>query len=153
MLDSRMPQTISHTDDRGIYWPVGGIEARCLCVDVRLDGTEAEMNHECPCPPRRPELLRRTWGCGIYAMRTRGDLVRSDWVTGSHVLGQVELGGRIWTHDLGYRAQYARVAALEQPLTDMAFSFGWSPMIDVLRKLADRYRVPLEFDANREGWI
>lgn len=95
-----------------------------------------EMVAECHCPlfvsdtrkcpevPGRPHdgihydakldrLVGRGFGCGLYAMKTREGLAKE--YGHLNVQGQVELGGRVWEHAGGYRAQYARVIGLLDP--------------------------------------
>lgn len=73
--------------------------------------------------------------CGIYAT-TDLDIINSYLSRSAPVLGVVELGGRLIPATQGYRAAYARVAAIllvDEALTE---SHG------LLRDLAAAYRVP-----------
>jgi len=73
--------------------------------------------------------------CGIYAT-TDLDVIGIYLRRSSPVLGVVEMGGRVIPATQGYRAAYARVAAIL--LIDEALTEPHR----VLRKLADAYRVP-----------
>jgi hypothetical protein len=77
----------------------------------------------------------RNCTCGIYAT-TDLDIINAYLRRDSPVLGVVELGGRLIPATQGYRAAYARVAAIllvDEALTE---SHG------LLRDLAAAYRVP-----------
>lgn len=73
--------------------------------------------------------------CGIYATTDLG-VINSYLNRSAPVLGVVELGGRVIPATNGYRAAFARVAAIL--LIDEALTEPHA----VLRKLADAYRVP-----------
>jgi hypothetical protein len=73
--------------------------------------------------------------CGIYAA-TDLDVIASYLSIGAPVLGVVELGGKVIPATQGYRAAYARVAAIL--LVDEALTLRH----DTLRALAAVYRVP-----------
>jgi hypothetical protein len=73
--------------------------------------------------------------CGIYAT-TDLDVIQGYLSRTAPVLGIVELGGRVIPASQGYRAAYARVAAIL--LIDEALTEPHS----VLRELADAYKVP-----------
>lgn len=104
------------------YWRPGGLEARCFCLRHRDEQGP-------PCSP--PPLIRRRcrapdgsvmtlsyrssqigFGCGIYAMKSLHDLKNTHWFHWGDVWGEIELGGRVWPHAGGYRAQYARVVSI-----------------------------------------
>ena len=73
--------------------------------------------------------------CGIYAARDLdviGHYLRRD----APVLGVVELGGRVIPAEQGYRAEYARLAAIL--IIDPALTVDHG----TLQKLASAYRVP-----------
>ena len=101
----------------------------------------------CPMPPRRKrkddEEEPRPHGpipaadcsCGIYAT-TDLDVINGYLSRTAPVLGIVELGGRVVPATQGYRAAYARVAAVL--LIDDALTESHT----FLRKLAGAYRVP-----------
>lgn len=109
-------------------WPPEGIEARCYCAQMqaanrfpprRTYPDDRPMHAECPGPPTRRQMVNSAgYGCGIYGMRERDELLETHWACGAHVLGVVELGGRVWEHDRGWRAQYARVHTLETLLPE-----------------------------------
>ncbi len=73
--------------------------------------------------------------CGIYAA-TDLDVIDHYLSRGAPILGIVELGGRIIPAEQGYRAVYARVAAIL--LIDEALTEPHK----LLRELAGAYRVP-----------
>lgn len=147
LIDGR----ISRTSQGSVYWPVGGLEARCLCRAYQSKRVRVAAEHlphdPCPGPPPRHHWMG--YGCGVYGMRDRGKLLNAIWPQGAHVLGQVELGGRVWEHREGWRAQYARVVSLDLPLADLAHQVGWYELHDVLQELARRYRVPYELKRMR----
>ena len=73
--------------------------------------------------------------CGVYAT-TDLEVINSYLSGGAPILGVVELGGRVIPATQGYRAQYARVAAIlliDEALTEPHH---------LLRELAEAYRVP-----------
>jgi hypothetical protein len=76
----------------------------------------------------------RACSCGVYAA-TDLDVIAS-YLTHAPVLGVVELGGKVIPAEQGYRAAYARVAAIL--LIDKALT---EPH-EMLRQLARAYRVP-----------
>jgi hypothetical protein len=89
----------------------------------------------------------RECSCGIYAA-TDLDVIATYLTRWSPVLGVVELGGRVIPATQGYRAAYARVAAillLDEVLTE---PHGF------LRDLAEAYRVPalIPFSADPEDY-
>lgn len=90
-------------------------------------GEEVEVEHG-PVPSR-------DCTCGIYAT-TSLEVVNGYLRHDSPVLGVVELGGRLITAEWGYRAAYARVAAIL--LIDPALTEPWS----LLQQLAAAYKVP-----------
>lgn len=93
----------------------------------RKDGEEEEIPHG---PVPDPNC-----SCGIYAT-TDLDVINSYLRRDAPVLGIVELGGRLIPASQGYRAAYARVAAIL--LVDEALTEPWP----LLRDLAAAYRVP-----------
>ena len=73
--------------------------------------------------------------CGIYAAKDLG--VISDYLRrNAPLIGLVELGGRVIPAEQGYRARYARVAAIL--LVDPALTVDHG----TLRRVAAAYRVP-----------
>jgi hypothetical protein len=95
-------------------WPVDGLIARCLCVEFAEWSSEVvtvkNRHRKIPGPPNH-NPHNRGYGCGIYGMRNYADYANSSWST-ALVHGGVYLGGRVWTHAYGWRAEYARVACL-----------------------------------------
>jgi hypothetical protein len=108
---------------RGAGWPADGpLWAWC---------PRSSLYDERPVPHARCE-------CGIYAMRSAGSLGRlvaaGPRVARSNpelVLGEVYLWGRVFEHDLGWRAEWARPAGLY---------LTWDPSQDAaMRDLLERY--------------
>lgn len=148
-----MPTTVD--GEGGIYWGVRGVEARCLCIERTLDREEMPAfrwrRHDPPGPYREGNYTGGH-GCGLYAMKDPGQLRRSPWVQGAHVVGRCELGGRVWEHEFGYRAQYARVTALGPTLGDLRVSMRHPEEARiVLVAVARRYGVPLELE--EDTWL
>ena len=102
-------------------WPHGSP----LAANCPLTGERA---HEDPVPGAE-------CSCGIYAT-TDLDVINGYLSRTAPVLGIVELGGRVVPATQGYRAAYARVAAVL--LIDDALTESHT----FLRKLAGAYRVP-----------
>jgi hypothetical protein len=73
--------------------------------------------------------------CGIYAT-TDLDVISGYLRRDAPVLGVVELGGRVIPATQGYRAPYARVAAI------LLIDEGLTEPHTVLRRLAVAYRIP-----------
>lgn len=130
-------------DYRRYRWPPGGVEAECYCATMNDNAPESvrrSLRHEVvPGPPI-------TWtgdgfGCGVYAMKTREQLRSSVWGQFADVLGEVELGGRVWEHELGYRAQHARVRRLVEVTPHLRLSgTTWKRGgLTLLRELSYRY--------------
>jgi hypothetical protein len=106
----------------------------------------APLAAACPLPPRRRKkddedfrehgpVPAKDCSCGIYAT-TDLDIINGYLSRTAPVLGIVEMGGRVIPATQGYRAAYARLAAVllvDEALTEMH---------TVLRDLADAYRVP-----------
>lgn len=72
------------------------------------------------------------YGCGIYGYRTMDQFVAHADYSGTTVWGQVELGGKVYEHTEGYRAEYGRVVALYRV-----------PSAAPARAAAEVYGVPL----------
>ena len=107
-------------------WPYGKpLEASCEFTARKKKGDEDEHG---PIPGTE-------CSCGIYAT-TDLDVITGYLSRGAPILGIVELGGRIIPATQGYRAQYARVAAIL--LVDEALTEPHH----LLRELAEAYRVP-----------
>ena len=102
-------------------WPQRGV----LSASCRLSGDD---KHDDPVPGQECT-------CGIYAT-TDLDTISTYLSRFAPVLGVVEMGGRVIPASQGYRAAYARVAAIL--LIDEALTEPHS----VLRKLAAAYKVP-----------
>ncbi len=87
-------------------WPTERpLEARCACCDTP------------PCPPRIDDWCRHGGygsGCGIYAFAEPEQAGGTIGYPGSlgWVIGRVELWGRVFEHERGYRAQYACVSGV-----------------------------------------
>lgn len=118
-------------------WPIGGpLVAHCGARG--LDGAAAEANED------HGKIPAKHCSCGIYAttsMKVVNQYLGNENVQGMFirgpVLGIVEMGGRVIPATQGFRAAYARIAAILQ--IDPAFSLT-APQ---LRSIAETYRVPL----------
>ena len=107
-------------------WPHGKpLEASCMLAARKPKDGEPEHG---PVPAA-------DCTCGIYAT-TDLDVINGYLTRGAPILGVVELGGRVIPATQGYRAAFARVAAIL--LVDEALTEPHS----VLRELAEAYRVP-----------
>lgn len=98
---------------------------------------KAHDPHQPGCPPGCREhdpLPGRECTCGIYAAKNL-DMICGYLSRIAPVIGIAELGGRVIPATQGYRAAYARVAAIL--LVDQALTIDHP----TLRKLADAYRV------------
>jgi len=51
---------------------------------------------------------------GVYAFKERSG-ISSLGMSSAHVVGEVELWGEIVEHEIGYRAEYARIRSLDLP--------------------------------------
>ena len=85
--------------------------------------------------PHENEVPGQECTCGIYAT-TDLDVIGSYLSQAAPVLGVVEMGGRVIPATQGYRAAYARVAAIL--LIDQALTEDHK----LLRRVAAAYRVP-----------
>ena len=106
-------------------WEGPVMEAKCRLPDGFVRGG----NHEAPDP---------ICSCGVYALHRRVPMwspPRGSWAI-------VALWGRIQVHDLGMRAQYARICALAKPT---------GPGLTAFEALAERFLIDLvplsEFEA------
>lgn len=127
------------TDHNHVYWRPEGMEAICLC-DMYY---ASQGQHEQPPGPMAKPGSYGGYGCGLYAMRHLSDLRATSWGYVSVMFGQVELGGRVWPHEGGYRAQYARVVSLLEGVNSSR-SYGGYPIFDKdVVEMADRYGVPV----------
>jgi hypothetical protein len=128
-------------DDEGQSgWPIGKpLVAHC---GAGLGGTTGGLP-----PEKRPDhgpIPAKKCSCGIYAttnINVIDQYLGNEVIMGSvairgPVLGIVELGGRVIPATQGYRAAYARVAAIL--LIDSAFSLSHAQ----LRRIAETYQVP-----------
>jgi hypothetical protein len=102
-------------------WPHRGV----LQASCRMSG---DAKHEDPVPGQECT-------CGVYAT-TSLDTISGYLSRQAPILGVVEMGGRIIPATNGYRAAYARVAAIL--LIDEALTEKHA----LLRKIAAAYRVP-----------
>lgn len=74
--------------------------------------------------------------CGIYAYAEPERVMESvEGAVFRRVVGEVEMWGKVWEHDLGYRAEFARPRAL----WGLAGGMG----LPAVQTLADRYGVPV----------
>lgn len=77
------------------------------------------------------------YGCGIYAYRTIEDAWGElhDLNAERHILGKVHLWGKVWPHEKGYRAEYAKPLAFFRPLTSV--NTIWGDPIEALGRFYD----------------
>lgn len=104
-------------------WPHG----KTLAATCPFTGNK-KLQHDDPVPGAK-------CSCGIYAT-TSLDVISGHLSRRAPVLGVVEMGGRVIPASNGYRAAYARVAAIL--LIDEALTEAHG----VLRRLAGAYKVP-----------
>lgn len=122
-------------DDEGQHgWPIATpLAAHC---GVRGEGAEAIPEHG--------KIPAKDCKCGIYAtteLKVINSYLGNEIYMGvairGPVLGIVEMGGRVIPATQGYRARYARVAAILE--IDEVFSLTHAH----LRQIAELYQVPL----------
>jgi hypothetical protein len=117
---------------KNIIWPPDGLRAECLCSEFAPWLSRRNRHRKVPgLPHPSPDI--RGYGCGIYGMRSYEIFAQSSWGSGVPVHGAVHLGGRVWRHELGWRAEYAKVVYLVRMTSSD----------DALRELARRYEVPV----------
>lgn len=140
----REPRLTSITD-YGLYepWPTageGGMTAHCRCP------WRWRRHRHVPGRPQSafiahlaPWTVHATgFGCGIYGTRTYEDLAGSSW-WGSHVVGMVRMGGRVYEHEGGFRSEKAAVGAL----IGRWMNLETEALRTLLNKLAKFYDVPI----------
>lgn len=121
----------------GVMWPTDnalqaqhvGDSAAWLALNIY------HLADKDPVPP-----VRRC-ACGIYAYTDAAELIRGEATAMAlyqRVIGEVELWGKVWEHERGYRAQFARVRSL--------WWTGHGMSLPVVQVLADRYNVPVVED-------
>lgn len=148
----RMPGPFSNGRLRSIVfedeWPpasYGGMTAQCHFRRSPEWWFEWIKTHVLPdraCKSSPGERCKsRDHPCGIYAYKSPL-LLKQRWQFGV-VFAEVLLGGRVFRHEYGWRAQYAAVSGI--------YTFvppGMSPRLreermDRLSNIAERYEVPL----------
>lgn len=128
-------------------WPTareGGLVAECRCnwrfrrhrqVPGKAPGRMAWLCHG-------PRVANSGFGCGVYGIKTYRKFVESPW-SNATVHGAVLLGGRVWEHHDGYRAEKAAVAALvTQGYTGITARVHGKDD-GTVQMLAERYDVPV----------
>ncbi len=124
-------------------WPKDGesMEARCSARDMFEDDDQFDVVHlgkDGRVASPGPECKGSGGhGCGIYSTTDLG-IINTYLSRTAPVLGVVELGGRVLPCPQGYRAEFARVAAIL--LIDEVLTKPVSH--DMLRKIARAYDVP-----------
>lgn len=144
-------------DDLGggnLIWPAAGMEARCYCAQMQARADRGDpvphpsvrLHHPCPGPPAPANqygIYLSGHGCGVYAVRSYEALMSSHWARDAHVVGEVELGGRVWEHGGGWRAQYARPVRILHSLPHLRFALrrprSLQSVEDALGALRRRY--------------
>lgn len=136
------PSGLKLTGNGGAIWPIGRpLEARCSNFHGSpmwmsfYRGTERPTKHDHPIPSPTAKG-HNGFGCGIYAYKTYAQAREH----GSGVVGCVELGGRVYEHENGYRAQFGMIVAL------YCFTYSYDEDDDdpTLERLAQVYDVPVE---------
>jgi hypothetical protein len=117
-------------------WPIG---TKPLVAHCGTGGTTGSVPN-----PDHGSIPSKKCSCGIYATTSLNvinqylgnEIIQGTIAIRGPVLGVVELGGRVIPATQGYRAAYARVAAIL--LIDPVFTLSHSQ----LRQIADYYQVP-----------
>jgi hypothetical protein len=131
-----------HDRDRHTLWSFNAPPRRATWVASALANPAGGWPHDSPlaatCSRKHPDgepVPGRACSCGLYAA-TDLDVIASYLTQSAPVLGVVELGGKVIPAEQGYRAAYARVAAIL--LIDEALTEPHK----MLREIAAVYRVP-----------
>lgn len=102
-----------------------------------------------PCSGRRHGIIG--YGCGLYAVKKLSTAL-IELNTG--VLGKVLLGGKVWDHELGYRAEKAQIVGLYgQPAFDRYERYvEWRPLLTSLwiYELCKAYEIPVITEVTEE---
>ena len=116
-------------------WPQdGGPGGRARLLEATCDRPPPKPGKDGKEPPPHGPVPSKHCTCGIYATTSLDTI---NWyLNDGPVLGIVELGGRTIPADQGYRAAFARVAAIL--LIDPALTLPHQ----VLREVATAYQVP-----------
>lgn len=123
-------------------WPIGGpLVAHCGVM-----GTNADKNED------HGRIPAKNCTCGIYATTSirvidrylGNEVIQGTIAIRGPVLGIVEMGGRVVPATQGYRAEYARVAAILEIGAEFSLS---GPQ---LRQIAATYKVPLLRDTSKD---
>jgi hypothetical protein len=116
---------------RGGYWPRGEpLEATCEVCESR----RWRRHHGPPLLPSPTGEGHDSYGCGIYAFKSLADTLAPRGTT--TILGEVHLWGRVYEHEVGWRAQFAQVKCLIDPGEDAG-----SPTM--VAAAAETYGVPV----------
>jgi hypothetical protein len=154
-------QSVSHK----VVWPTDGpLRAECGRSMAVLNRPEGDVF---PCPYEAvemqglPGLMGTTprytgryhvmgYGCGIYAFAEPNDFGHMTMMP-NRVAGVVALGGKVWMHDTGYRAEYALPIALYRRPESLGVM---RPFPEVVELLAERYSVDLlDMPETLEEWF
>lgn len=121
----------------GVLWPTNGPlhavhhgdEAKWLALNIfHMSEAGSELN-----PPTVPV---KGCSCGIYAYASPERMFTSaEGVLFRRVIGEVKMWGKVWEHEDGYRAEYARPSALWAVRRGMG--------LPAVHALAARYDVPV----------
>lgn len=131
---------------RDYEWPTasyGGAVAQCLMqlgeqswlTIFRTGGRKPS-----PCAQAPGDRCRSDpHPCGIYAYKTQGQLNAAH--LGGPIYAEVKLGGKVYRHEHGFRAQYATVSGI----FDRLGPYEQMPerSLEGLARIADHYEVPL----------
>jgi hypothetical protein len=126
--------------DGGDGWPIG----RALRASCGVQGPGAEANED------HGQIPAKECSCGVYAttsIKVINQYLGTEQVNGAYVrgpvLGIVELGGKVWPATQGFRAEYARVAAIIE--LDPAYTLPRGRLLHI----AAHYHVPLVPDMSK----
>lgn len=123
----------------GVPWPIDQtLEAQCIQpITTHWRAWGAQSTNEVPVEshPKEP-IPYIECSCGIYALNSElGAGEVRPWGSES-LVGIVLLWGRILEGERGYRAQYAKIAALWMDTDE-------PERVDLVTQVAERYHVPL----------
>lgn len=137
-------------------WPTsreGGLVAECRC------NWRFRRHRKTPGkPPGRlawlchgPRVANSGYGCGVYGVKSYRQFIASPWGNAT-IVGCVLLGGRVWEHQGGYRAEKATVAGL----VNLGYTGAQANLEGkdeaTIQYLAGRYGVPVLSVAEAENY-
>lgn len=127
------------SDEPIIAWRAWGLKYPLMLVSMNGVEWHSDRRTVARCSQQNAELPpHKQCTCGLYAARTREWLMRQYGHTS--ILGEVELTGKIFIHEEGYRAQEMKVKSL------IILDRNLDPFID---DLIDMYCVPVTKEERR----